>query len=265
MNSPRRDTTMSPLPLSIVIISKNEAERIEACLASVTWADEIVVVDSGSTDGTQDIARRYTDKVFEVPWRGYGLQKRAAVELASHDMIFNIDCDEQMTKELAIEIRTLLESECLYTAYSVPRRTFIANKEIKHCGWNPDRVIRMFDRRRANFSDNQVHERVVVAPEEVACCQGHLLHYSFRGMSDMLSKLNNYTDIAAREMYASGRRTSLAQVTVRPVWTFIRTYFFYCGFLDGYEGLEVALANSITVFYKYSKLRELTVNKLESS
>ncbi len=246
-------------PLSVVIIAKNEAERIEACLQSVSWADEIVVVDSGSTDGTRAIAGRYTDKVFDIPWRGFGPQKQAAVALASNDCILNVDCDERVTDGLAAEIRALLGSEGIHAAYSIPRRTFIGTKEIRHCGWYPDRIIRLFDRTRANFSDNQVHERVVVAPGAVARCQGHLLHFSFKGMGDMLAKLNNYTDIAAQEMFARGRRTTLMHVSLRPLWTFFRTYIIYRGFLDGYEGLEISLANAITVFYKYAKLRELTI------
>lgn len=255
----------TPSLLSVVVIAKNEAERLDACLQSVTWADEIVVVDSGSSDATREIARRYTDKVFDITWRGFGPQKQAAVQLASHDIIFNIDCDERMTEELAEEIRALLARETMLPAYNVPRRTFIGSKEIRRSGWYPDRTIRLFDRTRASFSDSPVHERVVVAPDSVGRCNGHLLHFSFKGMGDMLTKLNSYTDIAAAEMFARGKRTTAVYVTLRPLWTFFRTYIVYRGFLDGYEGLEIALANSITVFYKYAKLRELTLNARKDS
>lgn len=243
--------------LSVVIIALNEAQRIEECLQSVAWADEIVVVDSGSTDGTPEIARHYTDQVHHVPWRGFGPQKQAAVDLASNDMIFNIDCDERMTDELAHEIRALLSAEARQPGYSVPRRTFIDGTEIRWSGWYPDRTIRLFDRSRVKYSDSKVHEGVVVSPDAVADCKGHLLHYSFAGMSDMLTKLNRYTDIAAQEMFAKGKKTSLVQVTLRPLWTFFRTYIIYLGLLDGFKGLEIAVANSITVFYKYAKLRDL--------
>jgi glycosyltransferase involved in cell wall biosynthesis len=249
-------------PVSVVIIAKNEAERIEACLQSVSWADEIVVLDSGSSDNTRAIAGRYTDKVFDIPWRGFGPQKQAGVELASFDWILSIDCDERVTPELAAEIQRILASPTTHGAYSVPRRTFLGIKEIRHCGWYPDRTIRLFDRRTARFSDSLVHERVVT-DDPVVGCQGHLLHYSFSGIAPLLTKLNHYSELSARQMFQEGRTCTLFDLTIRPLFAFFRAYLLQRGFMDGVEGLEIAATTSLLTFAKYVKLRELSVRAPE--
>lgn len=243
-------------PLSVVIIAKDEAERIEDCLASVAWADEIVVVDSGSGDATCAIARRYTDKVFTLPWRGFGLQKQAAVDLAAHDWVLNVDCDERVRPELAEEIRRLLSSGAPRSAYSIPRRTFLGQKEIKHSGWYPDRTIRLFDRTQARFSDSLVHESVLTT-DALGECREHLLHYSFAGLAPMLTKLNFYSDLSARQMFQGGRRSSLLDLTVRPALAFFKVYLLRAGILDGVEGLVIAVTTAMLTFSKYAKLREL--------
>lgn len=243
-------------PVSVVIIAKNEADRMEACLQSVVWADEIVVVDSGSTDATCDIARRYTGRVHSIPWRGFGPQKQAAVDLASHDWILNIDCDERVTPELAREIGAILESDDNREAYALPRRTFLGSKEIRHCGWYPDRTVRLFDRRGARFSDSLVHERVI-AQGPVADCRGDLLHYSFSGIGPLLAKLNQYSDLSAQQMHAQGRSCTLVDLTVRPLFAFFKTYLLRRGFLDGVEGLEISVTTALLTFAKYIKLREM--------
>ena len=251
------NSRLTHCPLSVVVIAKNEAERLDACLKSVAWADEIVVVDSGSSDATCEIARRYTDKVVDIPWRGFGPQKQAAVDLAANDWILNIDCDERVTPDLALEIRGILASDRAAGAYSVRRRTFLGAKEIKHCGWYPDRIIRLFDRRRARFSDSLVHEGVI-AEALVADCQGHLLHYSFSGIGPLLAKLNHYSDLSARQMLEKGRRCNLFDLTVRPLFAFFKTYLLRLGLLDGIEGFEISLTTALLTFVKYMKLREMT-------
>jgi glycosyltransferase involved in cell wall biosynthesis len=243
-------------PLSVVIISKNEAERIADCLASVAWADEIVVVDSGSTDATCDIARRYTDKVHSIPWRGFGAQKQAAVDLAAHDWVLSVDCDERVTPELAAEIRAVLAQDTPLHAYSIPRRTFLGRKEIRHCGWYPDRTVRLFDRARARFSDSLVHEQVLTTGP-VGKCREHMLHYSFTGLEQLLEKLNHYTDLSARQMFESGRRCSVFDLAVRPAFAFFRTYVLRAGVLDGVEGLTISATTALSTFVKYVKLKEL--------
>jgi len=243
-------------PVSAIVIALNEEKNIAACLESLRFADEIVVVDSGSTDATRDIARRYTDKVFDVPWKGFGPQKQAAVERASHDVVLNVDCDERVTPELAGEINRLLAGEDFAAAYTVPRRTFIGGKEIRHCGWYPDRTTRLFDRTKARFTADLVHERVDVSGETRPLCN-HLLHYSFSGIGEILGKMNRYSDLSARQMHERGRKWGILDLTVRPAFAFLKTYFLRLGWLDGVEGLVVSLSTALLTFTKYVKLREL--------
>lgn len=242
-------------PLSVVLIARDEEQRIARCLATLSFADEIVVVESGSSDRTVEVARRFTEKVVTLPWRGFGLQKQAAVALASHDLVLNVDCDEQVPPDLAAELAALQAAPSLAAAYAIPRRTFIGDKEIRHCGWAPDRIVRLFDRRRAGFTDDLVHE-TVVARGEVGTCRAALLHHSFGGLADLLAKANRYSDLAARQLHARGKRPGPFDV-LRPLFTFFRTYVLRLGFLDGFEGLEIALADALGTFAKYAKLREL--------
>lgn len=256
MTTGRHDTERSRRPLSVVLIAKDEAERIEGCLAGLGWADEIVVLDSGSSDATCEIARRYTERVHQLPWRGFGPQKQAAVELASHDWILSLDCDERVSPELAEEIGRILSLDAPEDAYSVPRRTFLGSKEIRHCGWYPDRTIRLFNRTRARYSDSMVHERVVT-DTPIADCRGHLLHYSFAGLAPLFAKLNHYSDLSARQMFEQGRRCTLFDLTVRPLFAFFKTYLLRAGMLDGVEGLVISVTTAMLTFAKYVKLREL--------
>ncbi len=247
-------------PVSCVLIAKNEGHRIAACLESLSWADEIVIVDSGSTDGTSAIARGYTDRVFDIPWRGFGPQKQAAVELASNDLVLNVDCDERVTTELAVEIGAIADQEQILPGYWIPRRTYIGKKEIRYSGWYPDRTIRLFDRRRARFSDDLVHERVIV-DGKAGVCREHLLHYSFTGIDPMLAKLSRYSDLSARQLLDKGRHCGLTDLTVRPFFAAFRSYILKRGFLDGVEGLEIAVTTALLTFTKYVKLRELENEK----
>jgi glycosyltransferase involved in cell wall biosynthesis len=242
--------------ISAIVIALDEEKNIAASLESLRWVDEIVVVDSGSSDGTREIARRYTDKVFDVPWKGFGPQKQAAVDLASHDVVLNVDCDERVTSELEEEIGAILSGPGMAAAYTVPRRTFLGGKEIRHCGWYPDRTTRLFDRTRARFSDDLVHERVEVSGE-TAPLKGHLLHYSFSGIGEMIPKIDRYSDLAARQMFDRGRRCGIADLLLRPAFAFVKTYLLRLGFLDGVEGVVISATTSWLAFAKYAKLREL--------
>ncbi len=266
-NGPRGFNDMK-VPVSCVLIAKNEEKAIAACLETLVWADEIVVVDSGSTDNTATIVRRFTDRIYDLPWLGFGPQKQAAVERASHDLILNVDCDERVTPELAAEIREIARSGDHCPGYTVPRRTFVGDKEIRYSGWYPDRTIRLFDRRRARFSDDLVHERVIV-DGEVRACRHHLLHYSFAGIGDMLAKLARYSDLSSRQMFDNGKKCGLFDLTFRPLFAVMKTYILKKGFLDGVEGLEIAVTTGMLTFTKYAKLRELSQferrQKLEKS
>jgi glycosyltransferase involved in cell wall biosynthesis len=242
-------------PVSAVLIARDEEQRIGACLESLSFADEIVVVDSGSADRTVEIARRFTDRVVTLPWRGFGPQKQAAVALASNDLVLNVDCDERVPPALAAEIAALQAAPRLAAAYAIPRRTFIGDKEIHFCGWSPDRIVRLFDRTRAGFTDDLVHE-TVAARGPVESCREALLHHSFQGFGDLVVKLNRYSDLAARQMHERGRRPG-ALDALRPAFAFVRTYLLRLGILDGFEGLEIATADALGTFAKYAKLREL--------
>ncbi len=244
-------------PVSAVLIAYNEERRLAACLEQLGWAEEIVLVDSGSSDATQEIARRYADKVVELPWRGFGPQKQAAVELASHDWVFVVDCDEHVTPELAAEIAAVMQHSEPKAGYDVPRRTFIGTKEIKHCGWYPDRTVRLFDRTRAGFSESLVHECVIVNGA-VGSLRHDLLHYSYAGIGEMVPKIIRYSDLWSQQMYAVGRRSSGTDLLIRPLAAFIKTYLLKCGFLDGVEGMAIAVTTAFLTFLKYAKLWELS-------
>ncbi|MBI5483693.1 MAG: glycosyltransferase family 2 protein [Deltaproteobacteria bacterium] len=250
--------------ISVVIISKNESRNIEECLKSVLWADEIVVVDSGSSDGTQEIVLKYTNRLYFVEWLGFGPQKQKAVDLAGNDWIFNIDCDERVTPELAREILNIAGTEPSCYAYTVPRRTFIANKEIRHSGWYPDRTIRLFHRRHARFSDSIVHERVE-AEGAVGACASDMLHYSFRNFSEIIDKLNKYAMLSAEQMAVAGKRCSFIDLLLRPPAAFIKIYLLRAGFLDGIEGLGIAVLTATQTFLKYLMLREHNLKKHPSN
>lgn len=243
-------------PVSVVLIALNEERHIGEALATLAWADEIVVVDSGSSDDTVAIARRFTDRVYHLPWRGFGPQKQAAVELAANNLILNVDCDERVTPALAAEILAAASSEKMSAGYTVPRRTFLGAKEIRYSGWYPDRTIRFFDRRLASFSPDLVHERVIVTGK-VGQFREHLLHYSFAGINDILVKLGRYSDLSARQMYDGGRRCGVFDLTIRPLIAAFKSYVLKRGVLDGVEGLEIAVTTSLLTFVKYIKLLEL--------
>ena len=257
MNGTRQEpSSAAGAGVSVVLISFNEEKRIGACLESLRWADEIIVVDSGSSDATREIARRHTDLVFETPWQGFGPQKQSAVDRASHRWVFNVDCDEQVTGELAAEIRKIVGLGSGPCAYSVPRKTYIGAKWIRHAGWYPDPTIRLFERTRGRFSTSLVHERVVV-DGDVGRCTGHLLHYSFAGVDDLFRKIPRYSEPAALQMFAQGRRCGRLELALRPVLAFLKSYLLKLGILDGREGLAIAASTYVAIHRKYSRLREL--------
>jgi hypothetical protein len=166
-----------------------------------------------------------------------------------------VDCDELVTPELAEEIKKLLASNSVNDAYSVPRRTFVGKKEIKYCGWYPDRTVRLFDRNKARFSDDQVHERVLGAAK-IGEISHPLLHYSFSGLRDMIPKLNQYSDLSSEQMLAKGKCCNLIELFIRPFAAFFKTYILKLGILDGFEGIVVSATTSFLTFAKYAKLRE---------
>ena len=244
--------------LSVILIAKNEEDNIQECLSTVSWADEIVVVDAGSSDTTVKKAQAFTGKVFVRPWEGYGAAKNYAMSQASSEWILWLDADERVTGALKDEIRrTIASPEDSTVAYSVPRKANFLGRWIRHCGWYPGRVTRLFRRGKGHFTDSKVHERL-----EIEGPQGNLssdlLHYTDPTLSHYFEKFNKYTSLAAEELSEDDRQFGVGQITFRPLWTFIRMYFLKLGFLDGLPGFILCILSSLYVFTKYAKLWEFS-------
>lgn len=245
--------------LSVIIITKNEASNIRACLESVAWADEIVVVDSGSTDETVAICREFTSHVHECDWPGFGAQKNRALDFASGDWLLSLDADERVTPELRHEIEAILRTP-VANAYRIPRLSSYCGRFMRHSGWYPDYVTRLFRRGSARFSDDLVHERLLV--EGVAeRLDGLLLHYAFDNLEEVLHKVNQYSSAGAQMMLQRGRQASLSGAVLRGLWSFVRTYVLRGGFLDGREGFMLAVSNAEGTYYRYLKLMLLNQKK----
>jgi glycosyltransferase involved in cell wall biosynthesis len=241
--------------LSVILITKNEEHNIGDCLASVAFADEIIVVDSGSTDNTVAIARAAGAKVIETPdWPGFGPQKNRALDAATGQWVLSIDADERITPDLADEIHAIVATgPATADAYEISRRSWYCGKFIRRSGWSPDYVTRLFKRGKARFTDHIVHERLV-ADGQVKRLKGHMLHYSFRNYSQVLSKVDSYSTLSAQQAYARGKRASVGKAVLHGWWAFMRTYFFKLGFLDGSHGLALAISNAEGSYYRYLKI-----------
>ena len=239
--------------LSVVVITKNEASNIAACLESVGFADEVIVLDNASSDDTLDIARRLGAHVHStVDWPGFGPQKNRAIALAQSDWILSLDADERLTPGLQAEIEAAIQGDPP-AVFSLPRLSSYCGQTIRHSGWYPDPVTRLFRRGHARFSDDVVHERLLTA-DPVRVFQSPLLHDSFRDFSAVLDKLDRYSTASALALYKKGRRASIATALAHGTWAFIRTYFLRAGFLDGQMGLALAISNAQGSYYRYAKL-----------
>ena len=242
-------------PLSAVLITRNVASRLEACLRSCAFADEIVIVDSGSTDATLDIARRFNAKVVQQDWLGFGKQKQFAVTQASHDWVLCVDADERVSDTLRADLLRELEAPRLQ-AYEFPRCNRFLGRWLRHGEGYPDLSLRLFDRRHANWSNDTIHEKVV-AQGPVGKLEGDLLHESEDGLADYLAKQNRYTTLQAEALHARGRRAGVGKMLLSPVFRFLKFYFLHLGFLDGVPGLVHILIGCFNSFMKYAKLLEL--------
>ncbi|MEK7816349.1 MAG: glycosyltransferase family 2 protein [Pseudomonadota bacterium] len=245
-----------PESLSVVIITRNAAARLEPCLQSCAFASEIVIVDSGSQDATLDIARRFNARVVQQDWLGFGKQKQFAVAQANHDWVLCVDADERVSDALRAGILNELEAP-RFQAYEFARCNRFLGRWLRHGEGYPDLSLRLFDRRHANWSDDPIHEKVVTdAP--VGRLEGDLLHESEQGIADYLAKQNRYTSLQAEQMYARGKRAGAGKLLLSPLFRFIKFYFLRLGFLDGVPGLVHVLIGCFNSFSKYAKLRELT-------
>lgn len=246
--------------LSVIVITKNEERHIGACLSSLVFADEIIVLDSGSTDRTCEIARDHGAKVHTTSdWPGFGPQKNRALDLATGDWVLSIDADERVTPELSGAIQAVLRNP-QHTGYQIARLSNFCGRWIRHSGWWPDYVLRLFRRDAARFTDVAVHEKVV-CKGSVGTLDGHFLHFPYKDLDALIAKVNRYSSDAAHMMHAKGRRTSLPGVIGHSVWTFIRIYLLRRGFLDGKEGFILAAVAAAGSFFRYSKLLYLGKNR----
>lgn len=242
--------------ISATIITKNEEANIGQCLETLAWADEIVVVDSESTDRTLEIARNYTAKIFVHRWEGQGRQKNRAVDLAAGPWIFSIDADERVPPDLATEIQSVIVNTSA-RIFSIRRKNYYRGQWIRHGGWWPDRVKRLFIKGDTRFNEKMIHDSLI-AHSAIEKLDAALLHYSFRSISDFMARAAWYADHQAHEMYCHGKRANLFMAVSHALFALLRTYLLRFGFMDGSAGVLIAVSNFVGVFYRYMLLRELT-------
>ena len=243
--------------LSAVVIALNEEARLRACLESVAWADEIVVVDAESQDKTVQIAREFTDRVWVRPWPGFAAQKNFALEQATGTWLLSLDADEEASPELRDEISKVLIAAAGADGYAVPRRNVFLGQWIRHGGLYPDWQVRLFRRGRGRFLDRDVHESVEV-DGSVARLSGHLVHRSYDGVSDFFDRANRYSALAARELVRGGGRARARELVLRPLGRFLSMYVAQRGFLDGRKGLLLAALYAYYVFMRTARVWEAT-------
>ena len=246
-------------PLTVTVITKNEADAIADALKSVSWADELIVIDAESTDETVAIARRFTDRVYVRPWNGYIDQKNHAASLASHDWILSLDADERVPPALAAEIRTLLDGDPPAAGYRIPRVSFYFGRWMRTTDMYPDYQLRLYDRRKASWAGQYVHESVHVNEGGIGYLRADLQHHPYRDLSEHLIRMDRYTTLAAKQMYEAGRRASVGDLLIHPPLAFLRNYVLKGGFRDGKSGLVISVVNSYYVFLKFAKLWEMHV------
>jgi glycosyltransferase involved in cell wall biosynthesis len=244
------------VPLSVTIIAKNESANIAAALESVSWADEIIVVDAESTDDTVGIARRFTDRVIVRTWSGFIDQKNHAASLASHDWILSLDADERVTPSLAREIREAIGSAPGVAAFRMPRITWHLGRWVRGTDWYPDWQVRLYDRRRARWTGRYVHEKLTVEGK-VGELKSELQHFPYADVTAHLETINRYTTLAARQMHEDGRRAGVVQLLAHPPVAFMRNYVARGGYREGRAGFVISALNAYYVFLKFAKLWEL--------
>jgi glycosyltransferase involved in cell wall biosynthesis len=246
---------MSRLPLSVLVTTLDEADNLPDCLESVRWADEILVVDSGSTDDTVALARRFGARVVVHPYESAARQKNWALPLLRHPWVLILDADERATPELAAEIEAVVRADGPLDGYVIRRRSFFLGHEIRHCGWERDTVLRLFRAGRGRYDDRLVHETLQL-DGRAGRLRGALRHFTYRSFADYLERLDRYTSRGAADLRAAGRRRSVAALVVRPPARFLRMYLLQRGCLDGLPGLMVCTLAAYSVWLKYARLFE---------
>lgn len=239
----------------------NEEKNIERCLDSLTWCDEIVVLDSFSTDGTVEIARRYTDRIYQHEWLGYVGQRNLIREKAQYPWVLFLDADEEISVALRDEIvQEFAANVGRYIGFRFPRRVFYLGRWIDHGEWYPDATLRLFLKERGRSVGEEPHDKVVVEGR-VKTLKHPILHYTHNSISDHIATINRFTSIAARAKYEQGIRSHMGDILFRPFWRFVKGYILKGGFLDGRRGYFIALTNVFSVLIKYTKLWELELEE----
>ena len=247
--------------VSAIVVCFNEEQNIGRCLESLTWCDEIVIVDSFSTDRTPEICRRYTDRFIQRPWAGYRDQKAYAHSRATKDWVLLVDADERVTVELREEVLEVLAGETgQYAGYSVPRLVHYLDRWWRRGGWYPDYDVRLFRRDRVTWSGSDPHEKILVEGK-VRRLKNPLHHFSYRSIEDHLERINRFTSISSHELRKGGARWRLSDAALRPAGRFFRSYVLKRGFMEGFAGFYVAITAAVYVFLKYAKLWELELEE----
>ena len=240
--------------LSVVVITRNEEANIARCLKSVSWADDIVVMDSSSTDRTVEIAKEHKARVFTVDWKGFGAAKQEGVDKSVGEWVLSIDADEEVSGQLTDEIRKAIEDNA-YNGYYIGRRTNFLGRWIYHCGWS-DSVLRLFKKENGRFDGATVHERIVL-DGEAGHLKGELFHYSYPTLESYFEKFNRYTTLGAQQALEQGKSANWLDIVIRPPVSFVKHYISKQGFRDGLEGFTISALSSVAVLVKYAKLRDL--------
>jgi glycosyltransferase involved in cell wall biosynthesis len=241
--------------LSITIITFNEEKNLLPCLESIAFADEIVIVDAGSEDRTLEIARNFTRVVYQESWKGFAQQKNSAQDKAKGPWILNVDADERVTPELREEILAAVKGKAPFTGYRIPRKNYFRGQWIRHGGWYPNYQLRLYLKDAGRFRQREVHEQVAIAGK-VGRLKSPLEHFTYRSISDFLQRLDRYSELSARQYWLDGKRISWPEILFRSFFTFFRMWGLQRGFLDGSNGLVLAVLYSYYTFAKYSKLKE---------
>ena len=244
--------------LSVILITRNEEANLDDCLTSLEGiAQQIVVVDTNSSDRTLEIAKKHGASISQpVDWPGFGPQKNRALDLATSEWVLSLDADERLTPALKSEILTAIHHSAHVDCFAIPRLSWYCGRFIRHSGWSPDYVDRLFKRGTARFSDDLVHERLI-PNGQVAKLENPMLHYSFMNYSQVLQKLDRYSTASAEQAFARGKTSSPLKAALHGAWAFFRTYVLRAGFLDGPQGFALAVSNGQGTYYRYIKLWHL--------